>query len=95
MTTTEKIKIWLLALLMIAIVVVTVMQPSHAQTSHLRYHKKLQNERSFETWKRNQPKVRINAVKEAKKQSKAMNGKNNQTARLIRKEERIRKGIVK
>lgn len=95
MTTTEKIKIWILALLMIAIVVVTVMQPSNAQTAHLRYHKKLQNERSFETWKRNQPKVRINAVREAKKQSKAMNGKNNQTARLIRKEERIRKGIVK
>ena len=59
------------------------------------YHKKLQKERSFETWEKNQPKTRIKAVKLAVKQSKEVNGHRNQTARLVRKEDRIRQRIIK
>ena len=95
MTIKEKIKIGILAFLMVWIVVVIVTGNAYSQSSSVRYHQKLQKERSFETWKRNQPKVRIDAVKQAKKQSKSVHGDNNQVTRLQRKENRLRQGIIK
>ena len=89
----EHLKIILLALLMFAIVFVIV-NPVQAQGG-LKYHQKLQKERSFERWESEQPKVRVKAVKTAVKQSKAVKGLNNQTARLQRKENRMRKSIIK
>jgi hypothetical protein len=89
----EKIKIWLLALLMFAIVFVIV-NPVKAQAG-LKYHQGLQKYHSFERWEKDQPKVRIKAVKDAVKQYKAIKGNNNQSARLIKKENRIRKQIIK
>jgi hypothetical protein len=90
----EKIKIWLLALLMFAIVFVIV-NPVKGQSSQAKDHAKMQSYYSFDRWERDQPKVRIKAVKDAVKQSKAIKGKNNQSARLVRKENRIRKHIIK
>jgi hypothetical protein len=89
----EKIKIWLLALLMLAIVFVIV-NPVKAQ-SGLKYHQGLQKYHSFERWEKEQPKVRVKAVKSAVKQTKEVKGKNSQSARLVRKENRIRKQIIK
>jgi hypothetical protein len=89
----EKIKIWLLALLMLAIVFVIV-NPVNAQAG-LKYHQGLQKYYSFERWEKDQPKVRIKAVKSAVKQTKEVKGKNSQSARLVRKENRIRKQIIK
>jgi hypothetical protein len=89
----EKIKIWLLALLMLAIVFVIV-NPVKAQAG-LKYHQGLQKYHSFERWEKEQPKVRVKAVKLAVKQTKEVKGKNSQSARLVRKENRIRKQIIK
>jgi hypothetical protein len=89
----EKIKIWLLALLMLAIVFVIV-NPVKAQAG-LKYHQGLQKYHSFERWEKEQPKVRIKAVKSAVQQTKEVKGKNSQSARLVRKENRIRKQIIK
>jgi hypothetical protein len=89
----EKIKIWLLALLMLAIVFVIV-NPVKAQGG-LKYHQGLQKYHSFERWEKEQPKVRVKAVKSAVKQTKEVKGKNSQSARLVRKENRIRKSIIK
>lgn len=61
--------------------------------SHGREHSKLQKELSFETWEKKQPKVRLNAVKDAVEQSKETSGKKNKTTKLKRKENRIRKRI--
>jgi hypothetical protein len=89
----EKIKIWILALLMLAIVFVIV-NPVKAQ-SGLKYHQKLQKHYSFERWEKEQPKVRVKAVKSAVRQAKEVKGNNSQSARLVRKENRIRKQIIK
>jgi nicotinamide mononucleotide adenylyltransferase len=89
----EKIKIWILALLMLAIVFVIV-NPVNAQAG-LKYHQKLQKHYSFDRWEKEQPKVRVKAVKSAVKQTKEVKGKNSQSARLVRKENRIRKQIIK
>lgn len=84
-----------LVIIGILLLVILFGPDANAQTPHLRYHNKLQNERSFTTWEKSQPKIRVNAVKAAVKQSKAMRSNNNQTARLVRKENRIRKSIIK
>jgi len=61
--------------------------------SQAREHKKVQNERSFETWEKNQPKVRIEAVKAAVEQSNTNSKSNKSKRRLKNKETRIRNRI--
>jgi hypothetical protein len=78
---------------MLAIVFVIV-NPVKAQAG-LKYHQGLQKHYSFERWEKDQPKIRIKAVKSAVQQTKEVKGKNSQSARLVRKENRIRKSIVK
>jgi hypothetical protein len=90
----DRVKLWILALLMVAIVFVIV-NPVKAQSDQARYHQKLQKYHSFQRWEKEQPKVRIKAVKSAVKQYKQVKGLNNQSARLVRKENRIRKSIIK
>jgi hypothetical protein len=84
-----------LVIIGILLLVILFGPDANAQTPHLRYHNKLQKERSFESWRKSQPKIRVNAVKSAVKQSKSIRGNNNQSARLVRKENRVRKSIIK
>jgi hypothetical protein len=91
---TDRLKLWILALLMLAIVFIIV-NPVKAQSDQARYHQKLQKYHSFERWEKEQHKVRIKAVKSAVKQSKEAQSRANQYARLVRKENRIRKSIIK
>ena len=91
----KKIKLTAAILIAICLMVILFQVPAKAQTKHIRYHNKLQKERSFDTWEKSQPKIRLKAVKLAVKQSKNTKGKNSQSARLVRKEERIRKQIIK
>lgn len=67
----------------------------NTDVSHAREHRKLQNDLSFETWEKKQPKVRIKVTKDAVEQSKETKGTGNKKARLKRKEERIRQRIIK
>lgn len=67
---------------------------TYAQSSQARYHSKLQNERSYDTWEKNQPRVRIKAAKLAVEQSKDINNDRNKSARLRRKEDRITSRII-
>lgn len=61
--------------------------------SQAREHRKLQNDLSFETWEKKQPKVRVKATKYAVKQSKETSSESSATTRLQKREERIRKRI--
>ena len=91
----KSIKLFAAIVLGVSLLIIILTTGTSNAQAGLTYHKKLQKERSFETWKKNQPKTRIRAVKSAVKQSKEVNGFRNQTARLVRKENRIRKGIVR
>jgi uncharacterized protein YcfL len=82
-------------LLMVTILVVLFCCSVSAQTKTLRDNQKLQYERSYEYWKITQKKTRIKAVKYAVNQSKDVKGYNSRVSRLKRKEERIRKNIIK
>jgi hypothetical protein len=94
MTTKEKIKIGILAFLLIWIAIVISSGKAKAQSS-VRNHAKLQKEMSYETWLKNEPKNRINQVKSAVNQSKDIQKKRNKTAKLVRREEALRAKIAK
>lgn len=85
----------LLTLAFIWVIWVITLMDANAQSDHAKYHAKLQKERSFTNWEKEQPRLRIKALKSAVKQSKEVKGTRSQSARLIRKENRIRKQIIK
>ena len=67
--------------------------PAQAQYRYRKDVAKEQKERSFQEWERRQPKVRIEAVKSAIDQSKLVNGTRGKSARLKRKENKLRQRI--
>lgn len=68
---------------------------TYGQSPQARDHAKMQQQTSYQTWRNNQPKVRISAVKSTVKQSKEMYSEKNRLSRLKRKEIKIRKQIIK
>lgn len=85
----------IIAIMIVCLLIIIFTPQAKAQNRYPKHVVKEQKEKSFETWEKNQPKVRINAVKSAVKQSKEINGHRTATARLQRKENRIRKQIKK
>lgn len=63
--------------------------PWNGQTKAIKYHNKLQIERSFLTWESNQPKTRIKAIKIANEQKRDKNKRNRVYDRLKRKERKL------
>lgn len=84
-----------IALIIVCLLIIIFTQQAQAQYRYPKHVVKEQKERSFQEWEKNQPKIRANAVKSAVKQSKEMKGHRNANARLQRKENRIRKQIIK
>jgi hypothetical protein len=64
-----------------------------AQSDHLKWYKDYQASVEWNHWIESQPKKRIEVVKAAVKQSKDVRARNNQKARLNKKEDRIRQRI--
>lgn len=87
--------ITIIAIMIVCLLIIIFSPRAEAQNRYPKHVVKEQKEKSFETWEKNQPKIRINAVKSAVKQSKEIKGHRNMTARLQRKENRIRKQIKK
>lgn len=87
--------ITVIAIMIVCLLIVIFSPQANAQYRYPKHVVKEQKAKSFETWEKNQPKIRANAVKSAVKQSKEMKGHRNTTARLQRKENRIRKQIIK
>ena len=85
----------IIAIIIVCLLIVIFSPQANAQYRYPKHVVKEQKDKSFETWEKNQPKIRANAVKSAVKQSKEINGHRNSTARLQRKENRIRKQIIK
>lgn len=84
-----------LKLTVLAILFIVISSKTFGQTKAVIYHQKIQIERSFEVWESKQKGVRVRAVKSAIKQSKEVNGTNNRKSRLRKKENRLRKNIIK
>lgn len=91
----RQLAITVIAIMIVCLLMIIFTPQVKAQNRYPKNVVKEQKEKSFETWEKNQPKVRINAVKSAVKQSKEINGHRTATARLQRKENRIRKQIKK
>jgi hypothetical protein len=85
----------IIALIIVCLLIIIFSQKAQAQYRYPKHVVKDQKERSFQEWEKNQPRIRVKAVKSAVKQSKEMKGNRSQSARLIRKENRIRKSIIK
>lgn len=85
----------LIKLIVLAVLFTVISANTFGQTKAVSYHTKLQQERSFEAWEKDQPSRRIRAVNSAVKQSKDVKGKNNKRSKLRRKENRKRKQIIK
>lgn len=91
----KAVKLFAAIVLGVSLLIILLTTGTANAQSGLTYHKKLQKERSFETWEKNQPKVRLKAVKNAVEQSKEIKGSNNKLSKLKRKEARIRERIIK
>ena len=87
--------LWALVIVGTCLLIIILSPMAQAQYRYPKQVIKEQKETSFQEWEKNQPKIRIKAVKSAVKQSREMKGHRSQTARLIRKENRIRKQIIK
>ncbi len=85
----------LVKLIVLGVLFLVISANTFGQTKAVSYHTKLQQERSFEAWEKEQPSKRIRAVNSAVKQSKDVKGKNNSKSKLRRKENRKRKQIIK
>lgn len=59
----------------------------NGQTKSMWVHEKLQNERSFLTWEKNQPRVRRKATRSAKRQKKEIEKRKQFYTRLKEKEQ--------
>lgn len=91
----QFLALWAIVIVGTCLLIIIFSPMANAQYQYPKKVIKEQKERSFEEWEKNQPSIRIKAVKSAVKQSREMKGKRSQNARLIRKENRIRKQIIK
>lgn len=88
----KKIQLFILAL-MVILIVLAVANQSYAQTATLRKVRKDQKYYSFNRWRGDQPKARIDQVKYAVEVSKENNKESKSNQRFNRKIERIRQRI--